>query len=140
MNEREIKGLAIVGGAAFLGIVLLHQVYQSGVSAGLAANGNPVTTIDGPGFFPFPGFGLLVIGGLVFLFLRRRGMHGGPGDGFGGPGGRLSGGRPPRLFDEWHRQAHEHPAPPAASTEVPRPGETPRPDDRPDRPVETSMV
>ncbi len=133
MNEREIKGLAIVGGVAFVGIALLNQVYQAGVNAGLTASGNPAARID-HGFFPFPGFGLLIIGGLVFLFLRRRGMHGGPGGGSGGPGGRLGGGRPPRLFDEWHRQAHEQTAPPAASSE------TPRPDERPDRPVETSMV
>jgi hypothetical protein len=130
MNEREIKGLAIVGGIGLLGIAIVNQVYQAGVSAGLAANGNPVTRIDGHGGFPFPPFLLLVVGGIVFLTLRRRRHDGGPGPFRPGVGG----GRPPRLFEEWHRQAHDEPAPPAPSSA------TPRPDDRPERPVETSMV
>jgi hypothetical protein len=119
MNDREIKGLAIVGGAVLLGFALLNGVYQAGVNAGLARDGD-YDRGWGLGCFPFP---LLLIGGVIlFLVWRRRGGFGGP----GGPGGfGPGGGGPPRFFEEWHRKAHE--AGPAAPP-TPAPPQAPRPE------------
>ena len=110
MNEREIKGLAIGLGAGVLGFLVLGQVYQAGVATGLARGGNPgAVAHDGFGFFPFPPFLLIAIGVVLFVLWRRRWAGEGNGNHGRGPGG----GRPPRLFEEWHRRAHEVDAPQA---------------------------
>ncbi len=103
MNERELKIVGIAAGAGLLGIVIVNQVYQSGFNAGLAQSGNPTAVAyHRDGFIPFP---LLLIAGVVlFVIWRKRTMGGnGPGSFGRGPG---SGG-PPRMFEEWHRRAHE---------------------------------
>ena len=105
MNERDVKKIAIVAGLGLLGLAILNQAYRAGVAAGLAYSGNPraIDHVHGFGFFPFPPF-LLIIGGvLLFMAWRRRWI----GNGNGTPGGGPGAGRPPRLFEEWHRRAHE---------------------------------
>lgn len=103
MNERELKIFGIAAGAGLLGIVIVNQVYQSGFNAGLAQSGNPVAVAHhGGGFFPFP---LLLIAGVVLFVVWRKRMMGGNGPGSVGRG--PGGGGPPRLFEEWHRRAHE---------------------------------
>jgi hypothetical protein len=74
------------------------------------------------GGFPW---GLLIIGGILYLLWRNgmfdgRGRHGGYGPGYGpGPGQGGPGFRGPReYFDEWHRQAHEAGAQPQAQAPV----------------------
>ena len=118
MNDREIKGIGILLGVGLLGFAILSHTYQAGVAAGLArgGNGTAVGPVDGVGFFPFPPLLLLLGGGLLFVAWRRRWA----GDGAGSHGRGPGGGRPPRLFEEWHRRAHEGDAP-----QAPVPGSRP---------------
>ena len=105
MDDRDIKRIGIVLGLGLLAFAILGQAFQAGVAVGLARDGEggAVGPVHGPGFFPFPPLLLLVIGLVLFLAWRRRWIDGGPGGQGRGPGG----GRPPRLFEEWHRRAHE---------------------------------
>ena len=109
MNDPDVKRIAIIGGAALLGLAILNQAYEAGVAAGLAHSGRGVGVYDGHGFFPFPPF-LLIAGIVAFVIWRRRNGHGN-----GGPGRGFGPGRPPRLFEEWHRRPQE------AGQEQPRP-------------------
>ena len=106
MNEREIKGVGIIVGLGLVGMAILNGVYRAGFSAGLAQSGQggaSVSVHPGYGFFPFPPI-LLIIGGIfLFVMWRRRWSGNGSGPAAHGPGG----GRPPRLFEEWHRRAHD---------------------------------
>ena len=120
MNERDTKKIVIVAGLGLLGLAIINQAYRAGVAAGLAYSGDPraIEHVHGFGFFPFPPL-LLIIGGvLLFMAWRRRWI----GNGHGTPGGPGAG-RPPRLFEEWHRRAHEgsgggaEPAAPASRPE-----------------------
>ena len=104
MNEREIKGLGILLGVGALAMLVIGQAYQAGVAAGLARGVDGTRGyVGGHGFFPFPPF-LLIIGGVVLFVVWKRRWAG---DGNGHPGRGPGGGRPPRLFEEWHRRAHE---------------------------------
>lgn len=137
MDERNGKKILIVGGAVLLGFAILNGIYQAGLEAGLRSGGRgDFERWHGSGYGGFPLFPLLLIGGILFFVGSRRGwfngLNGGPGSGGSGrPGG------PPRLFEEWHRRAHEAegttvparvngatgPASPPAPTE--RPGDSP---------------
>lgn len=103
MNEREIKGVGIVVGLGLLGMVILNGAYRAGFAAGFAQGGNPTGVVPhGGGFFPFPPFLLLIVGVVLFVAWRRRGIGSGPGSSGRGPGGG-----PPKMFEEWHRRAHQ---------------------------------
>jgi len=110
VDDRDIKRIGIVAGVGLVVFLILSQAYQAGVATGLARDGDG-RGIDGPGFFPFPPFLLLIGGAVLFVVWRRRWA----GDGSDGHG-RGPGGRPPRIFEEWHRRAHESEAqqPPAS--------------------------
>jgi hypothetical protein len=103
-----MRGFAI----AILAVLLLGGIagvaYQMGAAAGAAATGAAGTAVAaypywhvGFGFFPFFGF----LFPLLFLFLifglARAAFWGGRGYGYGRHGGG------PRMFDEWHKEAHE---------------------------------
>ena len=111
MNDREMKVAGIVAGAGLLGVLVVNGAYQAGVRAGLAQSGNPAAVAHhGDGFFPFPL--LLIVGAVLFIGWRKRWFNGnGPGGSGRGPGGG-----PPRIFEEWHRRAHEAETP-AVTTE-----------------------
>ncbi|CAA9582091.1 MAG: hypothetical protein AVDCRST_MAG19-4143 [uncultured Thermomicrobiales bacterium] len=114
MNDPETKRFVYIGGAILLGLAVVNQIYEAGVNAGLRAANPGMGGYDGDGFVPFP---LLILGFIGFLVYRRRakrngagGLGSGRGHGHGpgfGHGGGFGGGRPPRLFEEWHRRAHE---------------------------------
>ena len=115
MNDREVKKIGIVVGVGLLGLAILNGIYQAGFNAGLARGSNPsaVALHRDFGFFPFPPFLLLIGGVLLFVAWRRRWI------GNGGPHGRGPGG-PPRLFEDWHRRAHEAAVePPAPAPQTP---------------------
>lgn len=119
MNERDGKRVLIIGGAVLLGIAVVNNAYQAGLSAGLVGSGRVtgVARVHGyDGFGIFPPFPLIVIGLFLFLAWRRGWIGGGPrnGNGHGNGPDRGFGSRPPRFFEEWHRRAHEAEAAPAA--------------------------
>ena len=117
MNDWSCKKIAIAVGAGLLGISIVNSAYQAGLSAGLARSGNPGVVVD-HGFFPFPPF-LLIVGLVLFVAWRKRWIGHGNGNGSGPIGRGPGGGRPPRLFEEWHQRAHEaeaRPVTPAAPT------------------------
>ena len=103
MNDREVKKIGIIVGVGLLGLAIVNGIYQAGFNAGLARGGNPsaVALHRDFGFFPFPPFLFLIAGVLLFVAWRRRWIGNGAGPHGRGPGG------PPRLFEEWHRRAHE---------------------------------
>ena len=137
MNDRDIKKIAIVVGLILLGLAILNNAYRAGLAAGLVHSGRatavaPVDGYHGFGFFPFPPFLLILAGVVLFLMWRRRWAA----DGNGTPGRGPGGGRPPRIFEEWHRRAHEAdvaattapatpPTPPSSPTPPPSPSGTP---------------
>lgn len=109
---RVIAILALVGLAAVIG----KNLYDAGVSAGLAEAANhavgsgstPVLVYPGayighPWGFGFFGFFFLIFGFFLVMGLLRaafgRGRWGGPGHWKGGGGSR-------EYIDEWHRHAH----------------------------------
>ncbi len=115
MNEREIKGIGIIVGLGLVGMAILNGAYRAGFAAGLAQSGQGTGGVPGHGefgFFPFPPMLLLVLGVVLFVMWRRRWAGNGPGPSSHGPGS----GQLPRLFEEWHRRAHE-----ASATEPPAP-------------------
>jgi hypothetical protein len=138
VNDGDMKRVGIVAGAVLLGGAVLNHAYQAGLAAGLMQSGRvtAVAPVDGVGFFPFPPFPLLLIGGFLFLMWRRRQAGGGPWSHGRGPGR----GGPPRIFEDWHRQAHEGNGGPA-STATPTPTPAPTPTEQPmSRGTETTML
>jgi hypothetical protein len=100
---------------AILAVLLLGGIagvaYQAGVAAGAAATGAAGTAAVAaypymwhPFAFGFGFFGFLFP--LLFIFLIfglvRAAFWGGRGYGYGMHRGG------PRMFDEWHKEAHEH--------------------------------
>lgn len=99
--------------AFLIGVLILGTVggvaFQIGVAAGAAATGTAGASAVaaypyawhaiGFGFFPFFGF----LFPLLFLFLIFGAMRAAFGGGHGY--GRYRNG--PRMFEEWHREAHE---------------------------------
>lgn len=105
MNEQEIKRIGIVVGLSLVGMAILNGAYRAGFAAGLAQSGQGTAVVPGHGgfgFFPFPPMLLLVAGVILFVVWHRRWSGDGP-----APSGHGPGGRPPRIFEEWHRRAHE---------------------------------
>jgi len=101
------RALAVTFGLVLLLSVVAGVAYQVGVSTAATVTGTAGATAVAAypywhpfafGFFPF--FGLLFP--IFFLFLIfglfRAAFGGGHRMGYGGG---------PRMFDEWHRQAHE---------------------------------
>ncbi len=126
-RQRNIGIAAVIGGIAVLCLVLA-MAYNAGVGAGMAqatqiaagATGMVPGVHPGMPFYGHWGFGLfgifglffklLLFGALIFVLYRlfvRRGPWGG-GPGIWGQNWRE---RRQQVFEEWHRQAHEHSAP-----------------------------
>ena len=117
MNNLDGKKIGIAVGAGLLAIAIVNSAYQAGLSAGLARSGNPGVVVD-HGFFPFPPF-LLIVGLVLFVAWRKRWIGHGNGNGSGPIGRGPGGGRPPRLFEEWHQRAHEAEARPVTPAAAP---------------------
>jgi hypothetical protein len=86
VHDRSGRKALLIGGAILGGIWLFKEAYWDGFTAGLIASGKAtaVTPVHyAGGGFPW---GLLIIGGIIYL-LWRKGMFGGPGRNGGyGPG------------------------------------------------------
>ena len=103
MSDRDFKRLVIGIGLGFLGLAVVNSIFRAGFATGVSQDGGAaVTHYGGFGFFPFPPLLLIGLGAILFFAWRRRWDGNGP-----GAFGRGPGGPPPRLFEEWHRRAHE---------------------------------
>jgi hypothetical protein len=103
-----MRGIVIGLIALVLFGAIAGAAYQVGVTAGAAATGAAGTAVAaypywhvGFGFFPFFGF----LFPLLFIFLifglASAAFRGGRGYGYGKHWGG------PRMFEEWHKEAHE---------------------------------
>ena len=159
LTDRE-RTIAIAAGAGLVGIFIVNGAYRSGFNAGLAQSGDSRGYHDA-GFDFFPPLPLILLGVIAFIWWRRRQSrpgqgpgpsidHAGPGPGpgagigrgpSGGGGGSKSSVGPARLFEDWHRRAHEADweAPAARSTPAASaPSEPARSASAPESPTEVT--